>query len=109
MPCDSIETTKVEFLAKSTDIKLLVAALRAQGYQVSEFNSMVTFYRYGRRGQYNGATGELTLPESVDGNEIKRGYAEQVAEHVANENGWELQWTVNEDGDREATVEKRIY
>lgn len=109
MPCDSIETTTVEFLPTSTDVKLLVAALRAQGYQVSEYNSVVTFAKYGRRGQYNGATGELTLPESIDGNEIKRAYSEQVVTQQANEHGWEIEWNTNEDGNREASVQRRTY
>lgn len=107
MPCDTIQTSTVEFLATSTDVSLFIAALKAQGYQVSTYDTTVNFYKYGRSGQYESTTGRLQLPEEWDGNEIKQGYAEQVVTSQAKRQGWKLEWTTNNQGNREAKVQKR--
>ena len=107
MPCDSIVTTKTEFLATSTDVALLKAALEAMGYTVSEYRSELSFYKNGRRGSYQPLTGKLTMPEEWDGNDIKRGYAEQVVSSQLKRQGWKFEWTTNAQGIRECTPQKR--
>ena len=68
----------------------------------------LTVYQNGQRGTYDAATGQLTLPESWDSNEFKRAYSEQVVTSQAEENGWEVSWSTNEAGNREAEVTKRV-
>jgi len=109
MPCDSIERTKVEFLAKSTDVKLLAKGLKARGFSVNLQGHMLYFSRYGQSGNYNAQTGRLDVPESTDTNEFKQAYAKEVVNSQAEENGWEVEWRTNESGNEEAVVEKRSY
>lgn len=107
MPCDTIQLSRVEFLAKSTDVSLLIAALKAQGYDVSSYNTIITFYKDGRNGRYDSSTGELQLPQEWNGSTIKQGYSEQVVTSQAKRQGWQLEWTTNAQGNREAKVQKR--
>jgi len=107
MPCDTIQTSKVEFLATSTDLDLLTKSLEALGYEVRRSGNMIRFSKYGRQGSFNKTTGELTLDSNWDGNEIKRGYSEQIVQSQADKHGWKISWSTNDDGEREATVMKR--
>lgn len=107
MPCDTVQTSKIEFLAKSTDVSMLIAALKAQGYDVTTYNTTITFYKYGRYGQYDSQTGRLQLPQEWDGSEIKRAYSEEVVSSQLKRQGWKFEWTTNADGVRECTPQKR--
>lgn len=108
MPCDTIQTSQVEFLAKSTDASLLEAGLRALGYTVETYGAITRFSRYGRTATYEHMTGKLTMPEEWDSNAVKRAYSEQVVNTTAKKNGWKVEWSTNkETGQREATVERR--
>lgn len=108
MPCDSIERTKVEFLAKSTDAKLLAKGLRAHGYAVTENSQGLNISKRGKYGSYNQKTGALDIPQSWDSQEFKRAYSEQVVTQTAAEHGWEIEWKTNDAGNLEATVEKSV-
>lgn len=109
MPCDSIQTNKVEFLAASTDAELLGIAIRKMRGTVIHVGNTVDFYdSRGRECSFNRQTGALTVPEGFDTNRLKRGYSEAVVESQAAAMGWEVSWTENENGNREATVERRV-
>lgn len=108
MPCDTVQESKVEFLEKSTDVKLLAEALRKLGYRVTENEEGLAFSKgYGWNGTYESKTGKLTLPEQQDGNEIKRAYSEEVVNHQARKFGWQISWSTNPQGTKTAKVVKR--
>lgn len=107
MPCDTVQTSKVEWLATSTDTDLLMKGLTALGYDVEKRGNVIYFSKYGRTGTFDKATGKLTLDSSWDGAEIKRAYSEQIVESQASKHGWKISWSTNADGDREAIVMKR--
>lgn len=107
MPCYSVQKSKVEFLAKSTDTKLLADALRGLGFSVTQTAQGLSFEKAGLSGSYASNSGCLQLDESWDGNEVKRAYSAQVVESQARKFGWRLQWSTNRAGNREATVIRR--
>ena len=109
MPCNTIQRSKVQFLPTSTDTVLLTKALQALGYEVSTYGSLIYFQRGSQTGTYNATTGELQTPERWDTGAITRGYSEQIVESQAERFGWELEWSTNESGNREATVKRSTY
>jgi hypothetical protein len=112
MPCNTIQQSKVEFLPKNTDTGLLTQALERLGFEVSKHDDRLVLlgrdtYGYYGSGSYDAKTGRLELSSGWDINEIKRGYSEQVIESQARKFGWQLQWSMNKAGHREATVLRR--
>lgn len=107
MPCYTVQKSKVEFLAKSTDMNLLANALRGLGFSVTQTPEGLSFEKAGFSGSYASNSGCLQLDESWDGNEVKRAYSTQVVESQARKFGWRLQWSTNRAGNREATVIRR--
>ncbi|MGH3428234.1 MAG: hypothetical protein ACRDQZ_11830 [Mycobacteriales bacterium] len=98
----------MEFLAKSTDIAVLKSGLEAKGYRVTERGKMLAFRddQY-RDGTYNAATGELKIDEEMDGNSIKQAYSEEIVMSQARAFDWQVEWTTNAQGEREALVQRR--
>lgn len=109
MPCWTRVSSKVEFLAASTNVDLLAAALGSQGYAVERLEGGLRFSQRGRAGSYDAKTGRLDAPATMDTAELKRGYSEQVVTSTARKNGWQISWSVNEDGNRVADVARRNY
>jgi hypothetical protein len=112
MPCYTIQQSHVEFLAKSTDLTLLTEALRKLGFEVSELDHRLVLRKrdpngYFRSGSYDRTTGRLELDSAWDVNEIKRAYSERVVESQARKFGWQLEWSTNAPGHRQATVLRR--
>jgi hypothetical protein len=108
MPCWTIQQSKVEFLASSTDMELLAAALQRIGYGVSRVSeSELLLTKGGTSGRYDAQTGRLELARGGDVNEIKRGYAEEVVNGQARKFGWQIQWTTNAAGHRQAVTQRR--
>ncbi len=112
MPCNTIQQSKVEFLPKSTDTCLLTQALERLGFEVSKQDDRLILlgrdaYGYYSSGSYDSKTGRLELSSGWDINETKRGYSEQVIESHARKFGWQLQWSTNKAGHREAIVLRR--
>ncbi|MHB8412532.1 MAG: hypothetical protein ACYDDI_11390 [Candidatus Acidiferrales bacterium] len=108
MPCWTIQQSKVEFLASSTDMELLAAALQRIGYgvdRVSESELLLT--KEGTSGRYDAQTGRLELAPGWDVNELKRGYSEEVVNSQARMFGWQIQWTTNAAGHRQAVTQRR--
>lgn len=107
MPCYTVQKSKVEFLAKSTDTNLLADALRDLGFSVTQTSEGLYFEKAGISGSYASDSARLQLDESWDGNELKRAYSTQVVESQARKFGWRLHWSTNKAGNREATVIRR--
>ena len=108
MPCWSVQESKVEFLATSTDADLLATALERVGYTVAHVpEGMLLFRKDGASGSYDPRTGRLELPQGWDVNEIRRIYAEQTVEGQARKFGWQLEWSTNAAGHRQAVVQRR--
>ena len=107
MPCDSIERSKIAFLANTTDVTLLAKGLAKKGFNVRQTTTGLSISRYGQSGSYDKATGRLNIPQSWNIDEFKRAYAEEVVTQQAADNGWEIEWRTSESGDKEATVTKR--
>lgn len=108
MPCNTVQNSKVEFLAQSTDLCLLREALAHLGFQVfASSETLLTFFKEGQRGFFDKQSGRLQLAESWDSSEIKRAYSEQVVESQAKRFGWQLEWSTNAAGRREAIVRRR--
>ena len=108
MPCNTIQRSKVEFLATSTDLSMLAEAFRSLEYRyVNVQGSLVTFRTLQGAGSFEKSTGRLTLPESCDVDTIKRAYSEQVVQSQARKHGWKIAWTTNPQGRREAVVQRR--
>ncbi len=112
MPCNTIQQSKVEFLPKNTDTSLLTQALERLGFEVATLDDRLVLRRpdtsgYYRSGSYEPKTGWLELSSGWDINEIKRAYSEHVVESQARRFGWQLQWSTNKAGQREATVLRR--
>ena len=108
MPCWTVQESKVEFLATSTDTELLAAALEKLGYSVARApEGMLVFRKDGASGSYDPRTGRLEFPQDSDVNEIKRAYAEQTVESQACKFGWQLEWSTNAAGHRQAVVQRR--
>jgi len=89
MPCYTNQVATVE-LGTKTDAELLRAALESIG---------VRGYSFDR------ATGRLTM-RGVEApiEMVKRAYSEAVVTQTAKRNGWQLNWTVNASGNRQAEV-----
>ena len=108
MPCNTIQRSKIEFLAKSTDIGLLRKCLEAMGLKdIAQVGELLIFRTLDGVGNYNKATGKLILPQSFDVNAIKRAYSEQVVQSQAIKHGWRISWRTNEQGHRQAMVQRR--
>lgn len=107
MPCDTVQRSKVAFLEKSTDAKILKQALESLGFRVWESENTLTFTKAGRTGTYYKYSGEMQLPTTVDVDSIKRAYSKEVVNEQAREFGWEVEWRVNEEGNEEASVTRR--
>ena len=108
MPCWSVQESKVEFLATSTDTGLLATALERLGYAVARVpEGMLVFRKDGQSGSYAPRTGRLELAQGWDVNEIKRAYSEQTVESQARKFGWQLEWSTNAAGHRQAVVQRR--
>jgi len=108
VPCDSIERTRIAFLANTTDVTLLAKGLAKKGFNVRQTATGLQISRYGQYGSYDKRTGRLDIPQSWDIDEFKRAYATEIVNQTAQENGWEVEWRTNDAGNLEATVEKRI-
>lgn len=108
MPCNTIQRSKVEFLAASTDTGLLTEALRSLGFtNITLQDDMLSFRTQNGLGNFHKATGRLTLPESWDINAIKRAYSAQVVQSQATKHGWKIAWSTNTQGHRQAIVQRR--
>lgn len=108
MPCNTIQRSKVEFLAKSTDVALLIKGLQSLGIShVEQSGELVVFRTIDGVGSYSKATGKLNLPQSCDVNAIKRAYSEQVVQSQASKHGWRISWRTNAEGHRQAMVQRR--
>jgi len=107
MPCNTIQQSKVEFLAASTDLDLLAEALRSKGFGVSKTFTGLVYDNGYFRGFYNAGKGRIELPASMTVDEIKQAYSRQVIESQARKFGWQLQWSVNAEGRELATVRRK--
>ncbi len=108
MPCWTIQESKVEFLAKSTDAELLATALEKRGYEVTRASeTALVFRKDGGLGSYDPQTGRLGLAQGWDVNEIKRSYSDLTVESQARKFGWQLEWSTNATGRRQAVVQRR--
>ncbi len=112
MPCNTIQRSEVEFFPSNTDTDLLTLALERLGFEVATLDNRLVLRRpdtfgYNRSGSYEPKTGRLELNSGWDVSEIKRAYSEQVIESQARKFGWQLQWSTNKAGRREATVLRR--
>lgn len=96
MPCDTIQTSQVQFLPTSTDRDLLDAAMLALGVRPNEY-------------AFDSVTGALTIPRRVNIDQVKRAYSKEVVNRTAAKKGWKISWKQNEEGLDEATVTKRRY
>lgn len=90
MPCYTNQVATVRF-GKNTDAELLRIALQSQGISAQNYT-------------FNRETGELTTFRAVNLSQLKQAYSEQVIIQTAKRNGWELQWSVNKSGNRQAEV-----
>ena len=108
MPCNTIQRSKVEFLATSTDISLLIEALRLLDFESVAFQGEILVFRtQSGPGSFARSTGKLIVPESCDVNAIKRAYSVQVVQSQAVRHGWKTAWGTNAQGHRQAVVRRR--
>jgi hypothetical protein len=108
VPCNTIQRSRVEFLAASTDTTLLAEALRKLGCSsITLAGPRVTFNTPYGGGSFDKTSGEMRLPESLDINVIKQAYSVEVVESQAKKYGWKIAWTTNTQGHREAAVQRR--
>lgn len=111
MPCYSIQESRVEFLANSTDADLLEKALKKRGFTVHRSGNKLVYSKsdyYDRtNGTYDTKTGKLEYTGDLDTADLKRAYSEEVVEHVADKQDWKIEWSTNEAGNKEANVYKR--
>ena len=108
MPCNTIQRSKVEFLATSTDIALLTKALGSLGYSsVTLQDQVLAFQTQKGIGSFSKETGKLILPASCDVNAIKRAYSVEVVQSQASKHGWKIAWSTNAQGHRQASVQRR--
>lgn len=102
MPCYTVQTATVQF-GKNTDLALMAEALKSLGYgMVKVQNDRVYFYG----GTFDKASGNLTWEGyvTVDVPAVKRAYSEAVICQTAKRNGWQLTWSTNASGNRQAEV-----
>jgi hypothetical protein len=112
MPCNTITRNQVTFLAETTDADLLARGLREAGYitqPLAYSRKGFRVYRDGESGEYDAETGRLTIPASWDSQEFKRIYSREIVTQQAKENGWEISWSTNDQGEEEATVERQSF
>jgi hypothetical protein len=108
VPCNTIQRSKVEFLAISTDIALLTKALGTLGYySVSLQDQVLGFQTEKGIGSFSKETGKLILPASCDVSAIKRAYSVEVVQSQASKHGWKIAWSINAQGHRQASVQRR--
>jgi hypothetical protein len=108
VPCNTIQRSKVEFLAAVTDASLLVEALRSLGFSdVVRQGELVLFRTATGAGNFHKGTGKMIQPQSCDINAIKRAYSEKVVQSQAAKHGWKLAWNTNTQGRRQAIVQRR--
>ncbi len=108
MPCNTIQRSKVEFLATTTDTSLLTEALRSLGFtDIAQQGELILFRTVAGPGNFHKGTGKLILPQSFDVNTIKRAYSEKVVQSQAAKHGWKIAWSTNTQGHRQAIVQRR--
>ena len=108
MPCDQIIRTHVQFLERSTDLKLLKKSLEQHGFKVTQTATGLSFYKgYREQGSYEARTGRLVLPESVDANDIKVGYSKEVVNDQAAKFGWGVDWSEDEEGNPVSEITRK--
>jgi hypothetical protein len=113
MPCDSIQTSKVQFIQGVTDIDTLIKAMKKHGYSVTKNRNGFDYYHSnGDQGSFNSKTGEFTTTgyytKGVDVDSIKRGYSHEIVAQTAEGFGWQIEWSTNPvTGFEEAEVIKR--
>lgn len=108
MPCNTIQRSKVDFLATSTDLSLLTEALRSLGYSsVTLQDQVLAFRAQSGLGSFCKETGKLILPQSCYVDAIKRAYAVEVVQSQAHQHGWKIAWSTNAQGRHQATVQRR--
>jgi hypothetical protein len=108
VPCNTIQRSKIEFLATSTDLGLLTEALRSLGYSnVTLQDQVLAFRTQSGPGSFSKETGKLILPQSCDVDAIKRAYSVEVVRSQAHKHGWKIAWSKNAQGRRQATVQRR--
>lgn len=108
MPCNTIQRSKVEFLATSTDLGLLTKALRSLGCSsVTLQDQVLAFRTQSGLGSFSKETGKLILPQSCDLYAIKRAYSVEVVQSQAHKHGWKIAWSTNAPGRLQATVQRR--
>lgn len=92
MPCDTIQTSTVEF--RPENAAFFKAALQTLGYQVAELNGMI----HATKGFYESVTlnaGQLEIKtvSNVTADSIKQAYSREIVTFAAQEFGFELERT----------------
>src|ERR1700690_11746 len=104
MPCYTNQVSTVEF-GKNSDLALMEKAMLAIGESIysrgpNQLDGFAVRFKDGRL-EYD--ANKFSLADVAN---LKRAYSEQVLEQTAKRNGWNLQWSVNASGNRQATVER---
>jgi hypothetical protein len=102
MPCYTNNIATVEF-GKNTDLDLLALAMKEIGETVYS-RTATTLDAYAVRfkdGKLEYDADNFTLAQVAN---LKRAYSEQVITQTAKRNGWQLSWSVNASGNRQAEV-----
>lgn len=124
LPCWTIQTTELR-LGKA-DENILKSALSALGFTnihlndeyARRFGAKMTADRFSDRvsfvlkadgnAQVTAASSSPGILEKVTG-EVARAYTEENVNVSAAENGWSVEWSTTEDGNRVATVNRGGY
>lgn len=104
MPCYTIQRSKVEFLAKTTDLQLLQEAMTRLGYEGVIEGGQLSFRSGPFRGWFDKSTGRLTIPTTLSIDAVKRAYSVQVVESQSRKFGWKVSWTTNAAGNQETKI-----
>lgn len=93
-PCDTIQTSNVEFNLEKTDRVLLKLAIEALGYKVNvSADATIKFTnQYDIDGEFRNGKLVTKMPSGreFDVNRLKRAYSEQVVNKVARQYGWKM-------------------
>lgn len=104
MPCDSIETTEVDFKSASPDF--VRRALQSLGYEVTENNGALTGDKdWAESVIFVDGSLEIRTRSGVDAATITRAYSAEIIKFAAEEYGWQFEQT----GENEYAIQKETF
>jgi hypothetical protein len=112
LPCDTIQTSQVNFKMEVTNTDLLKSGLEGLGYRVTVTQRGLSFSKAGEQGTFENGQFNATIQrsrysnsEEFDVNAVKRAYSKEIIKYTSKRFGWAME----EDSETAGKIKKRVY